>query len=221
MVAAATWRLLSLPASYLAVVAALYGLLCVLLLATVPRDLPGPGIGPANRVTLLRAILVMAVTGLMAYPGPLGDAVLWWVIGLSTVAMVLDGFDGWMARRTGTATGFGARFDMELDAFLMLVLSALVWESGKVGPWVVLIGLLRYLFVAGGLVWTALQGELPVSLRRKTVCVIQGVVLLVALGPVIPDAAAAGLAAVALASLLYSFGVDVWWLLETEGRRAG
>jgi phosphatidylglycerophosphate synthase len=35
---------------------------------------------------------------------------------LSTAVLMLDGVDGRVARRTGSQTGFGARFDMELDA---------------------------------------------------------------------------------------------------------
>ena len=69
---------------------------------------------------------------------------------------------------------FRARLDMELDAFLLLALGVLVWLSGKVGAWVILIGALRYLFVAGGWVWPPLQATLPSSQRRKTICVIQG-----------------------------------------------
>ena len=38
-------------------------------------------------------------------------------------ALALDGVDGQVARRTGTASELGARFDMEVDAFLILVLS--------------------------------------------------------------------------------------------------
>ena len=55
----------------------------------------------------------------------------WWIISLGTVAMLLDGTDGRVARRTGTTSAFGARFDMELDAFLLLALSVLVWQSGR------------------------------------------------------------------------------------------
>lgn len=212
--AAATWRLFDLPASYLGVTGGLYLALAALVLATLPRALPGPGMGPANRITLLRATLVLVVTGLVACSGPLRDGLLWWVIAVSTLSMKLDGFDGWVARRTGTSTAFGARFDMELDAFLMLVLSVLVWESGKAGVWVVLIGLLRYLFVGAGLVWSPLTAPLPDSFRRKLVCVVQGVALLVALGPVIPAPVAAWLCAAALAALVYSFAVDVAWLVR-------
>ena len=42
---------------------------------------------------------------------------------LSSVALALDGVDGQVARRTRTVSALGARFDMEVDAFLVLVLS--------------------------------------------------------------------------------------------------
>ena len=44
------------------------------------------------------------------------------IVVLSTLALVLDVVDGWVARRTRTSTAFGARFDGEVDAFLILVL---------------------------------------------------------------------------------------------------
>jgi hypothetical protein len=104
---------------------------------------------------------------------------------------------------------------MELDAALLMALSLLVWESGRVGAWVLLVGSMRYVFVAAGWLWPALTRELPPSLRRKVVCVIQGVVLLVALGPIIPAWMAVTVSALGLAALTYSFAVDVRWALET------
>ena len=65
---------------------------------------------------------------------------------LTTVALILDAVDGKVARRTGTSTPLGARFDMEVDAFLILVLS--VYVAMSLGPWVLLIGVMRYAFVA-------------------------------------------------------------------------
>jgi phosphatidylglycerophosphate synthase len=177
--------------------------------------------GPANRITLLRAVLIVAVTGLLVLPGPPAPALLWWIVGVSTFSMVLDGFDGWVARRTGTSTEFGARFDMELDAFLMLVLSGLVLESGKAGAWVLLIGLLRYLFVGAGWIWPRLRGRLPDRFRRKLVCVVQGVALLSALAPVVTPAAGTALTAGALTALAYSFAADVAWLVRRPVRGAG
>ena len=134
--------------------------------------------------------------------------------------MVLDGVDGRVARRTGTETAFGARFDMELDAALIMVLSVLVWASGKVAVWVLLIGLMRYLFVAAALVWPVLGRELPDSLRRKVVCVLQGIVLLVAMGPIVSPGLATVVVGTGLAALTYSFTVDLVWLVRRDGRRA-
>ena len=48
------------------------------------------------------------------------------LVGLTAVALALDGVDGRVARRTETVTAVGARFDMEVDAFLILVLSVYV-----------------------------------------------------------------------------------------------
>ena len=207
----ATWWLLGLTASYVRVGAVLSVVLVGLVLRALPVDLPGPGVGPANRVTLGRAALSVPVLALSLVPSGSGVDPSWWIIVLSTVVMVFDGVDGRVARRTRTESEFGARFDMELDAALLMALSLLVWESGRVGPWVLLIGLMRYAFVAAGWIWPALAAELPESFRRKTVCVIQGVVLLVALGPIIPVGTAAKVSAIGLVALTYSFAVDVWW----------
>ena len=139
------------------------------------------------------------------------------------MVMVLDAVDGRVARRTSTQTGFGARFDMELDAALIMALSVLVWTEGRAGVWCLLIGLMRYLFVLAGWIWPALRADLRESLRRKAVCVAQGVVLLVALGPVIPAAFATSVVAAGLVVLAYSFAVDVRWLLGplNQQRRPG
>ena len=212
-VAFATRRLAGLPAAYLLQAAALYALLAALVVRHAPAALPGRGLGPANRITLGRGALALGIMPLALQPGPLGAPVYWWIIVVSTAAMVLDGFDGWAARRTDSATPFGARFDMELDAALLMALSVLVWRSGRTGPWVLLIGGIRYLFVAAGQLWPALQAELPPRWRRKAICVVQGVTLLVALGPIIPPWLAVEGAAGALALLVWSFAIDTRYLL--------
>ncbi|MDT0439568.1 CDP-alcohol phosphatidyltransferase family protein [Streptomyces sp. NPDC005840] len=172
--------------------------------------------GPANRVTLGRATLVGGVTALVADSFESAPPVTVFV-GLTAVALILDGVDGKVARRTGTSTPLGARFDMEVDAFLILVLS--VYVSTKLGPWVLLIGGMRYAFVAAARVRPWLNAPLPPSTARKTVAALQGVFLLLAASGYLPFRATFAVTAIALAALVWSFGRDVLWLRRTS--RAG
>ncbi|MGP4012832.1 CDP-alcohol phosphatidyltransferase family protein [Streptomyces sp. 4N124] len=168
--------------------------------------------GPANRVTLGRSILVGGVTALVAdsFQSPPPITLL---VGLTAVALILDGVDGKVARRTGTSTALGARFDMEVDAFLILVLS--VYVSMFLGPWVLLIGAMRYAFVAAARVWPWLNAPLPPSTARKTVAALQGVFLLAGASKLLPYPATFGIVALALGLLVWSFGRDVLWLWRT------
>ncbi|MEX2467285.1 MAG: CDP-alcohol phosphatidyltransferase family protein [Gemmatimonadota bacterium] len=211
--AAATSRLLGLPTSHVAISGAGYVVLALALLRLAPRALPAPGIGWANRITLFRAVLSIPVVALLFHPGSVPEHGAWWVIGVAGIALALDGVDGAVARRTGTETGFGARFDMEVDALLILALSVLAWTSTPLGFWVVGIGAIRYLFLAAAYPWPFLDAPLPPSFRRKAICVVQSVALLVCLAPPVPDLVRLGTAAFALALLVYSFAVDVRWLV--------
>jgi phosphatidylglycerophosphate synthase len=173
--------------------------------------------GWANRVTLARGILVLALVSLALFPGlGLSGNSLWLYVSLCTVALILDGVDGKVARATGTETGFGARFDMELDALFILGLCVAVLAMDRAGAWVLALGLMRYGFVAAGMVWPFINAELPESFRRKTVCVWQLVTLMVALLPVTPDALAFWSLVLALVLLCYSFGTDLHWLYRSS-----
>lgn len=189
------------------------GLTCLLLIsAALLRAFARHGdseLGPADRVTLARTVLACGVAALAADGGerPLSVVAL---VSLTSVALVLDGVDGWVARRTGTASARGARFDMEVDAFLILVLSLHVAHT--VGFWVLVIGGARYLFVAAGWWLPWLRAPLPFRYWRKVVAVIQGVALTLASSRLLPAPVVVALLLVAIALLAESFGRDVWWL---------
>ena len=175
---------------------------------------PHARLGPANRVTLLRLALVALIAGMIGEPvpaAPLASApgLAWAVVVLATLTALLDAVDGHLARRSGLASAFGARFDMETDAFFILVLCALVVQVGQAGPWILASGLMRYAFVGAACLWPWLSAPLQPSKRRQTVCVVQITTLIVCMGPVIPPALAAGLAALSLALLTASFAIDV------------
>ena len=124
---------------------------------------PYPTFGAANYVTLTRALLTLALVWLTTQPAE--PRIAWragWIAGL---VAAFDGVDGWLARRTRMSSAFGARFDMETDAALLLVLSALAWRHDKAGAWVLLIGAMRYLFVAAGGLMPWLTGPLTPTLQ--------------------------------------------------------
>ena len=176
--------------------------------------------GPANRITTLRLMLVAllaALIGEAALRPPLQATPLTWgIVVLATVTALLDAADGALARRSGLASAFGARFDMETDAVLTLVLCGLVWQSGQAGPWVVLSGLMRYAFVVAAWYLTWLAAPLAPSRRRQTVCVIQITCLIICLAPIMPQALTTALAAGSLLLLCWSFAVDIRQLAQTR-----
>lgn len=190
--------------------------------ALVWRALPGSHpharFGGANRITLARLATGCLLLALVGEPRSADETVIWSVIVIATIAAVADAFDGPLARRSGLTSPFGARFDMETDAAFTLMLCALVVQFDKAGPWILAAGLMRYAFVLASRPWPWLAAPLPPSWRRKTICVVQITALIVCLGPVIPRAVSAALAAITLAALSASFLVDIVWLARHRPR---
>jgi phosphatidylglycerophosphate synthase len=171
-------------------------------------------LGPADRVTLTRTTLACAVAALATESSP-GHTVL--VVVIAAVALALDAVDGRVARATRTQSGFGARFDGEADAFLMLVLS--VHLTSDYGAWVLTIGVARYAFWLAGAAFPWLRDPLPARPWRKVVAAVQGVVLVVAAAGVLPFGPTSALLTVALGLLAESFGRDVLWLVRRRHSR--
>ena len=169
----------------------------------------GERLGPASWVTLARATLAVGVAALAA-DSFAHDTPVALLVTLAAVALALDAADGWLARRTGTASALGARFDGEVDAFLILALS--VYVAPAFGAWVLAIGAARYLFLAGEWLLPWMRAPLPPRRWRKVVAAAQGIVLTVAAAEVLPRALTQALLVAALAALAASVGECVWWL---------
>src|SRR3954447_7640372 len=120
--------------------------------------------GPAFWITLTRATLAVGVAAL-AVDSLAHDTPVALLVTLAVVALVLDAADGWTARRTGTATALGARYDGEADAFLILALS--VYVAPALGPWVLAIGAARYVFGAGEWLLPWMRAPLPSRRWRR------------------------------------------------------
>ena len=149
-------------------------------------------------------LVVAAVGGNVSLPS-------WWLGVPAAMAVALDAVDGSVARRTQTDSLAGGRFDLECDAVLALILAmaaALIY-----GPWVLVLGTLRYLFVLAGMVVPRLRGPLVFSRLRRRIAGAQGLVLVVSVTPLLPYAVNVVLLAVVLVLVLGSFGRDVIALL--------
>jgi phosphatidylglycerophosphate synthase len=203
---------------FAAAVAGTYSAAALIVVARIAAFHPHARFGAANVVTLARLVLTCLFAGLAAELAfgseSLSVSLAWMFVVVAIFSLALDGLDGYLARRTNLVSPFGSRFDMETDALQILLLSILAHLLGKAGAWVLLAGLLRYIYVAAGWVWPALAMPLPASLRRKIICVIQSGALAALLAPVLVPPVSTALAAVALLLLIVSFAQDTIWGLS-------
>jgi phosphatidylglycerophosphate synthase len=182
------------------------------IIQALPYHRPHPRFGAANRTTAARAVLVAFLAALLfEQPNHRVELI---ALAVAALAASLDAVDGWLARRTGMSSAFGARFDMETDALFILVLSVWAWRLGKAGPWVIGAGVLRYAFVLAAKLLPSLRGDLPPRFRRKSIAAGQMIALLVTIAPFVPASASAPVAAVALVALAGSFALDIGWLVR-------
>ncbi|HEY2596172.1 MAG TPA: CDP-alcohol phosphatidyltransferase family protein, partial [Chloroflexota bacterium] len=166
-------------------------------------------LAPGDWVTLTRATLTIGVAALVA-DSFVQRVAITPLLSVAALALTLDAVDGWVARRTRTTATFGALFDGEVDAFLILVLSVYVARSH--GLWVLAIGAARYAFLAAGWSLPWMRAPLPPRTWRKFAAATQGVVLTIAAADILPLVAGRALLIVALTLLAESFGRDVCWL---------
>ena len=182
---------------------------------------PHTRLGLCNLLTMLRAAGIAALAGLLVVPGALDPAggLGWTLVALAAAVLALDGADGWAARRSGLRSGFGARFDVEVDVAFALVTAALAWQAGKVGIWFLALGGLRPAFLLARAVWPQLRAPLPEAAWRKRVAALQMILQVVLLAPVIVPPASQLLAGALLAGVVLSFAVDIRWLMRQPGRQ--
>lgn len=165
--------------------------------------------GFANGITLTRLGLVPVVAALP--PGPPAA-----VLVLSI--LVLDGLDGWVARRFHESSAFGAKLDMETDALLVAVVTVKLAVSHRLGPWILIPGLLRYAY-AVAVRFATVRAEAPRSSLGRVVFVVLVLCLEASLWPVEPIFRPLALAAAVLTA--YSFAVSAYWSFSRLPDRNG
>ncbi len=167
--------------------------------------------GYRRRADLVTAARVLLCPVLFAAHA-LDPHAAWWKVAIGISILLLDGVDGRVARRDG-ATGTGAVFDMESDAFYVVTMCAIAHVHLGVTPFVFIIGAMRPIYVCVwatiGLLFATVSPNRPGTLRGRLIHVGLVVALLVDLGPGIPLGVRNAVAVVAIGLILYSYAVDV------------
>ncbi len=199
--------LVSFQSSALLAVIAFYISGSILIIQLFRRGFPHSQLGLGNVITLGRFVLVSALFSVV-----FGLVNPWLIIFLAVFALVLDGFDGFFARRAKKVSEFGARLDMEVDSALAAVLALSLWSSGLVGFEILLLAIPRYLFAFASNIFAWMTSPLPYSLARRVISVIQIASLIGLHAPFLPEVLIAPVALIVIGLLIWSFGKDIIWL---------
>ncbi|MFP7673818.1 CDP-alcohol phosphatidyltransferase family protein [Marivita sp. S0852] len=189
----------------------IYGIVSVIAGKALTRSYPYNRVGWCNAVTVFRLMLTAAlISWLWATP-----ISVWVVFLVALLALALDGLDGWLARHEGYVSAFGARFDMEVDSLLALVLAMHAYLTGTAGLYVLLLGVPRYVFFALHIPMPWLAGDLPPRFSRKLVCVLQISVLILAVFPPASPLFVTPAVIFTILAVMWSFWIDVRYLRRT------
>ena len=197
-----------LPLSLSFSVYLLGGLLVVLLMRS---GFPHSTLGFGNLVTLARFSVVSALASSL-----LSSANAWLVVVFALTSLVLDGVDGFLARKEGRVSDFGARLDMEVDSALAMVLALSIWLSGITGPIILLLALPRYVFAFAAFLNPWLKKPLPYRLSRRVISVVQIASLIGLHAPILPSFLISPVAWIVAGLLVWSFGKDLVWLWRSR-----
>jgi phosphatidylglycerophosphate synthase len=168
------------------------------------RYTPRGSFGAANAVTLLRLLLLCALGLGRSPPGPREALVL-------LLVLALDGLDGWLARRNAASSAFGARFDMEVDACMVLLAALLLFVGQRLGPFILVAGALRYAYVLLLALAPRARAEAPASSLGRHAFALTAVALCASAWP-LPHHR--WLAAAATLLLAWSFARSLVWSLR-------
>ena len=155
----AVWMLLATGAALAGgtVFAAVAGALSLATCAGLQRGrwTPSGRFGIANGLTALRLAMTVALGALcISPPGPAAAA-------LALAIFAIDGLDGRVARLRGEVSTFGAYFDMECDALLVLVCALALHQHDRLSAFILVPGLLRYGYLLLLVVLPVPGGETP------------------------------------------------------------
>ena len=161
-------------------------------------------LNPANFITSLRFLILITafISNLAAAYNGL----------LLLVFLILDGLDGFVARRFSCESSFGARYDMEIDALAVLFASSSLVVYHSYPIWVLCLGIWRYLFAF----WREIQFPSLNIERRSSLgrLVFALIMLSLCLAFLLPENIGQYLLLFSVCVLTGSFMQDVIFILE-------
>ena len=116
----------------------------------------GRGMTLANRITLIRFLLVPFLVGSLVYYEPQKDYLRILAIVLFILAVATDGLDGYIARTRSQRSSLGVILDPLADkllltsAFIVLATLDSLPERFRIPPWVTIVVISRDLFILSG-----------------------------------------------------------------------
>ncbi len=109
----------------------------------------------ANKLTLLRVVLVFVFMGIIWLPILPFESSLWWALAIFIIASLTDFLDGYLARKLNLVTNLGKFMDPLADKMLVTVAMIAIIDKGYLLPagilpaWIVVFILLREFIVSG------------------------------------------------------------------------
>jgi phosphatidylglycerophosphate synthase len=132
------------------------------------------------------------------------------------MVLLLDWFDGFFARYLNETSKFGAIFDQETDAFLLLILTLSLYLNHNVPITIFLIPSYRYVFLILGLHFKWLKNTLPESYLRKVICSITILLLIICHMQSLSINHVQIISILAFLMITFSFTKDIIWLYGSK-----
>jgi len=170
-------------------------------------------LGPGNRLTLLRGMLIAFLAGFAARPQQAGW-LAWMPMALYTLSDVCDYFDGYLARRARHQTVLGEELDIEFDALGLLVAVTVAVCYAALPPWYLILGASRYAYLLANWSLRARGRDLrplPPSASRRPIAGLTMGFTSAMLWPILPSAVTYIAAYVFAVPISFSFIRD--WLV--------
>ncbi|MFZ7128389.1 MAG: CDP-alcohol phosphatidyltransferase family protein [Desulfobacterales bacterium] len=118
----------------------------------------------ANLITLVRFLLLLVLVALCYSASP-------WIqlvnMPLVVLVFILDGVDGYVARKRNETTLFGAIFDISIDRVVENVLWLVMVDLGSIPVWVAIVFLARSFVVDSIRSHAASRGETPFGMMQS------------------------------------------------------